>query len=226
MPRPRVHIKGDPIMKEKHEKALDKLRAELLAIPEAVRGDYFRRFRRHSYSARLDANDAVRDVLGRVACAQTYLLVLSGNDASNDAGKATIPVHRLLCGATSEDRESAWPLVPIREPSFVATPQGAAPAMLTVTPRLTPSPSAAANFLFRPWWRVARPRRLPVRNRHRRLDLAARRCAGRERGFLLDVHDRGGGAGVHWWLSRIAQGPRAAGALRLRPVRPATRPSQ
>jgi hypothetical protein len=147
MPRPRVHIERDPIMKEKHEKALDKLRAELLAIPEAVRGDYFRRFRRHSYSARLDANDAVRDALGRVACAQTYLLVLSGNDASNDAGKATIPVHRLLCGAMSEDRESAWPLVPIREPSFVATPQGAAPAMLTVTPRLTPVAVGGGHFL-------------------------------------------------------------------------------
>jgi len=135
-------------MKEKHEKALDKLRAELLAIPEALRGDYFRRFRRHSYSARLDANDAVRDVLGRVACAQTYLLVLSGNDASNDAGKATIPVHRLLCGATSEDRESASPLVPIREPSFVATPQGAVPAMLTVTPRLTPVAVGGGQILF------------------------------------------------------------------------------
>jgi hypothetical protein len=147
MSSPRVHIERDPIMKEKHEKALDKLRAELLAIPEALRGDYFRRFRRHSYSARLDANDAVRDALGRVACAQTYLLVLSGNDASNDAGKATIPVHRLLCGATSEDRESALPLVPIHEPSFVATPQGAAPAMLTVTPRLTPVAVGGGHFL-------------------------------------------------------------------------------
>lgn len=147
-PKARVHIEWDPIMTEKHEKALDKLRAELLEIPEAVRGDFFRRFRRHSYSARLDANDAVRDVLGRVACAQTYLLVLSGNDASNDAGKATIPVHRLLCGATSEDRESALPLVPIREPSFVATPQGAAPAMLTVTPRLTPVAVGGGHFLL------------------------------------------------------------------------------
>lgn len=135
-------------MKEKHEKALDKLRAELLAIPEAVRGDYFRRFRRHSYSARLDANDAVRDVLARVSCAQTYLLVLSGNDVTNDAGTATVPVHKLLCGATREGRGSARPLVPIREPSFVATPQGATPVMLTATPRLTPVAVGGGEVLF------------------------------------------------------------------------------
>jgi hypothetical protein len=135
-------------MSDKQQKALDKLRTELLAIPEAVRNDFFRRHQRHSYSARLDANDAVRDALGRVSCAQTYLLVLSGNDVTNDAGTATVPVHRLLCGATREGRASARPLVPIREPGFVATPQGSTPVMLTVTPRLTPVAIGGGEVLF------------------------------------------------------------------------------
>ena len=127
-------------MKDKQEKVLDRLRDDLLAIPEGLRNDYFRRLKRHAYAARLDAHDAARNLLGEVSCAQTFLLVVSGRGTTDAGGKATIPVHQLLCGAVSEGRENLGYLVPIREPSFVATPHGASPAMLTSTPRLTSAP--------------------------------------------------------------------------------------
>jgi hypothetical protein len=119
-------------MNDKYEKSLAKLHDEFLGLPKDVREEFIERFQRHSYSARLDAYHAKRDIFGfGQTCSQTWLLLLSGRDRTDRQGKTTLPLHSLLCGAANEGPASR--LVMVREPVVVATVHGSTQSFLTVT---------------------------------------------------------------------------------------------
>ena len=105
---------------------------------------FIKTFERHSYSARLDAHHAVRNTfMGRnnvTSCAQTDLLVFSGRDNVDGAGRVTLPIQSLLCGAATEGLEdfAFTELVIVQEPNFVATPRGSTPTFLTAVTHSTP----------------------------------------------------------------------------------------
>lgn len=130
-------------MSDKHEKALEKVHHELANLPRELQEGFFRRFQRHHSSVHLDAQHAVRNILGHgtTTCSQTDLFILSGRENTNVSGRATLPV--LFCGITT----NVWPLVIIREPNFVATPHGSTPSFLTVITRSTPQQLAPNEFL-------------------------------------------------------------------------------
>lgn len=121
-------------MHDKYEKSLAKLHDEFVGLPEDVRKEFIVRYQRHSYSARLDAYHAKRDIFGfGQACSQTWLLFLSGRDRTDRQGRTTLPLQSLLCGAASEGLASR--LVIVREPVVVATAHGSTQSFMTVTPR-------------------------------------------------------------------------------------------
>lgn len=130
-------------MSDKHEKALEKVHQELANLPRELQEGFFKRFQRHHYSAHLDAQHAVRNILGfgTTTCSQTVFFILSGRDNTNGSGRVTLPIQ--FCGIATVD----WPLVTVREPNFVATPHGATPSFLTVITRST-SQQLAPNELL------------------------------------------------------------------------------
>src|SRR5574340_437594 len=133
-------------LNEKHEKSLAKLHDEFVGLPEDVRREFIERFQRHSYSARLDAYHAKRDIFGfGQACSQTWLLFLSGRDRTDRQGKTILPLQSLLCGAASEGL--AGPLVIVRDPVVVATAHGSTQSLMTVIPHAQPFQPDASTLL-------------------------------------------------------------------------------
>lgn len=136
-------------MKEADKKSVERVSKELAKLPEEAL-DFFREnLQRHSYSARLDAHHSVRSVLalGGGSCSKTDLLVVSGRDQTDSAGKAILPIHRLLCGATGEGLRSDTRLVLIREPQFVATPLSSVPVFATALTRSTPAQTLPSSIV-------------------------------------------------------------------------------
>jgi hypothetical protein len=103
--------------------------------------DIFQRGERHAYVARLDAHHSARSLFVRAACWRTDLLVLSGRDVTDSAGKLTLTLDNLLCGAMTEGLPST--LMLLREPKFVATAHGAAPVVVTAATHATAQPQGA-----------------------------------------------------------------------------------
>jgi hypothetical protein len=129
-------------MDEKVKKKVDTLIREMLTLPEEAL-ENFRVFNsRHSYSARLDGHHSVRSLFGLSACSKVDLLVVSGRDTTDRSGKATLPIHQLLCGATAERQRGEGRLALVREPQFVVTPISQAPLFATYQSRSTPGSSA------------------------------------------------------------------------------------
>lgn len=121
-------------MNDKYEKSLAKLHDEFVGLPQDVRHEFIERFQRHSFSARLDAYHAKRDIFGfGQACSQIWLLFLSGRDKTDRQGKTILPLQSLLCGAASEGLASQ--LVMVREPVIVSTAHGSTQSFMTVTTR-------------------------------------------------------------------------------------------
>ncbi len=110
-----------------------KLEQQLARIPPDALNEFVKRLQRHSYSARLDAHHSVSvlSVLGG-SCSKTDLIVLSGRDETDSAGKAKISIDPLLCGLEFEGLLSDQRLRMVREPHFVATPHSSAPVFVTV----------------------------------------------------------------------------------------------
>ncbi|MBU2641739.1 MAG: hypothetical protein KJ889_08040 [Gammaproteobacteria bacterium] len=133
-------------MHDKYEKSLAKLHDEFVGLPQDVRLEFIERFQRHSFSARLDAYHAKRDLFGfGNACSQTWLLFLSGRDRTDRQGKTTLPLQSLLCGAASEGLANQ--LVMVREPVVVATAHGSTQSFLTVTTHAQPLQPGATTLL-------------------------------------------------------------------------------
>jgi hypothetical protein len=133
-------------MKETDKKSVEKVINELATLPDEAL-DFFRELlQRHSYSARLDAHHSVRSILAS-ACSKTDLLVVSGRDQTDSSGKAVLPIHRLLCGATGEGLRSDTRLVLIREPQFVATPLSSIPVFATALTRSTAAQAIPSSIV-------------------------------------------------------------------------------
>jgi len=126
-------------MDEALKKNVDKLRQELVTLPPEVLDAFRENLQRHSYAVRLEAHHAVRSVLvaGGSACSKADLLFVSGRDQTDSSGRIVLPIHRLLCGATSEGLRSDMGLVLIREPQFLATPLSSVPVFATALTRST-----------------------------------------------------------------------------------------
>jgi hypothetical protein len=119
---------------------LERIQSEIATIPPDVLEGFLEQFQRHSYSVRLDARHSVRSILSpQISCSNARLVVLSGSDETNNAGKITIRLDRLLC---------ATDLVVIREPYFVATPHESVPVFVTAqirSARRTTQPGEAVT---------------------------------------------------------------------------------
>lgn len=88
---------------------------------------------RHSYFVRLDAFHSVRTIFGStLSCHARDLIVLSGIDVTDDAGKVQLPINRMICDQ-SAGVENGLDLALIGKPQFVATPIADAPRLLTVS---------------------------------------------------------------------------------------------
>lgn len=132
-------------MNDKHEKALEKIQREIAVIPEDVLDAFQKRLERHSFSARLDAHHAIRNTILRpkeiASCTQTDILVISGRDKVDGAGRMILPIK--FCEVATD----SFPLVIIREPNFVATPHGSIPSFITTTSRSTIRQLSVGEFL-------------------------------------------------------------------------------
>jgi hypothetical protein len=135
-------------MNDRLKKQLDRLDTELRAFPADTLAEFFRRYDRHAHAARLDAHHAIRNLVhGGLACARTDLIVLSGRDVTDGAGKATLVLDPLLCGAVTEGLPDLTRLAIVADPLFVATASGSAPAFVTATVRSTTQPVGAGIIL-------------------------------------------------------------------------------
>ncbi len=135
-------------MDETVKKKVEALARELPTLPEEVLKEFLNRFRRNSFSARLDGHHSVRSILeeGGGTCHKTYVIVLSGRDRTDHSGKAVLPIHRLLCGVAFEGMPSGDQLVLIREPEFAATPLSQAAVFATFVSRS--SPEAQGSYIL------------------------------------------------------------------------------
>lgn len=127
---------------------LENIRTELAKLPQDVLDNFLEFWQRHSYSVRLDAHHSVRSILvqGSGSCSRTYLVVVSGRDQTDGSGKAVLPIHRLLCGASQENLVGAQ-IVLVREPQFVATPLSSVPVFATALTKSTPAQAMPGFFL-------------------------------------------------------------------------------
>jgi hypothetical protein len=133
-------------MDEKTRRRLATLAEELQRLPPDAYLDLYARFTRHAFSAYLPAHHSTRSLFGS-SCAKTYLLVLTGRDATDGTGKVTIRIDPLLCGATTEE-VAPETLVMIRHPNFVATPLAATPAFATVQTAATSQSLSPGAILY------------------------------------------------------------------------------
>ncbi len=143
--RPTVgNRKEESAVNDKEKKSLANMRKELQSIPQDVLGRFVKSLEHHSYSAHLDAHRERHGLLGRgSSCSKTDLLVLSGRETTNRAGKATLLIDSLLCGVVSEGLGASGSFKLAGEPNFVATPLGAAPSFATVITSATEQPAQA-----------------------------------------------------------------------------------
>jgi hypothetical protein len=136
-------------MNNEAKQILEKIRAGLPEIPQDELDIVVQSLERHAYSAHLDAHHSVRSILkaGGGSCSKTDLLVMSGSDLTNRSGKIVLPIHRLLCGSTSEGLPMGTLLL-IRVAQFVATPLSADPVFATAVIKATQAPPTAGLILF------------------------------------------------------------------------------
>jgi hypothetical protein len=129
---------------DKIKKSLANVRRELRGIPQDALDAFLVSLERNSYSAHLNAHHERHSVLGRGShCSKTDLLLLSGRETTNNAGKATLLIDTLLCGVVSEGLPSSQSFLLFTEPDFVATPVSSMPSFVTVTTSSTKVPTQA-----------------------------------------------------------------------------------